>query len=99
MTEFPYNGRKVWIGPLTKLHKTGTSKRKCGPRTVPNKLVCWCRLSIFNTECEADYDTNSSDLDSLEMFIKLIFMQRNCDKLVRERSALATIIVGRRVVM
>ena len=80
--------KKVWIGPLMRLHKMRTSKCKCGSGLMVDqglcvtsgaiiKLVFWCKVNILNTECEADRDMNSSDLDCLEVFIKFIFMERN----------------------
>ena len=52
-------------------------RRLCETSGALVKLVFWCKVNMLNTESEADCDTNSSDFDCFEMYIKFILMQRN----------------------
>jgi len=63
-----------------------TNKQGSGrPRNVRNDGTIGLKLCageiiglhISNTECNANCNKNSSDFDSLEMFVKFHFLQRN----------------------
>jgi len=89
MNEFPEKEKKdlVWSwtsfwwsyvkrGHQSASKRTARSERR--DRFGPLKPVCWRRVSIFNTECNAKNNTN---LNYFKMFIKFHFCaKRWCDK-------------------
>ena len=52
----------------------GLHEKRCNRKAC---VLAKSEHSELNTEREADCDTNSSDFDCLDMFIKFIFMQRS----------------------